>query len=99
RRSGLIGWVEIVLGVELRIAQELERGAVKLVGARFDCDVHYSAAGAPEFGGHGIRLYFEFGDRVRRRPVNKTGFVGQVLRKTVVVDTIEQIAFKVGVAP
>src|SRR5581483_4436125 len=59
--------IEVVVGVQLVIAQEFENIAVVLVRAGFDRYIDSSSGAPSEFCGHGIGLHLEFGDRVRRR--------------------------------
>ena len=63
-RLRLLGSVEEVLGVELLVAEELEGGAVEVVGPGLEVDVDDAAHGAAVLGGVGVGLDLELLDGV-----------------------------------
>ena len=79
------GKIEVVLGVHLPVAHELEEPAVKLIGATFQDDIDLSAACPPELGRVIAGLNLEFLDRVDGRKSDILVEVG-----IVVIDSIQQ---------
>ena len=86
----LLSGIEPVQRVELLVAHEFEKIAVKLIGAGFDDGVHDGAVAAAEFGAVGIRLHLEFRDRIHRRLHHVCGTVEHVAKVGVIVNAIEQ---------
>src|ERR1019366_7480794 len=62
-----------VVRVQLIVAEELERGAMQLVGSGLQCDVDDPTLEVPELRGSVVRDHLDFLDRIRawyiRRPV------------------------------
>ncbi len=84
---------EGVAGVEGAVAEVIESGAVKFVGAGFGDDVDHGAAGASGFGGDGIGRDAEFLDyfirKLIRRAISAAG-LGE--EGVVVVSAVNQVA-------
>ena len=60
----MIEVIEVVVGVQFLIAEELERGPVELVGAGFGDDIHQASAVMPVFSVEDVRQQPKLGNRV-----------------------------------
>ena len=63
-RNRTVRIVEEILGIELFVAQELVRAAVKVVCPRLDGGIDDGAVTASEFGAVGVGLDLKFLDRL-----------------------------------
>ena len=68
-RTGHAGFIgEEIVGVELVVAQELIKTAVKVVGAGLSQQIDHGAARAAHFRGVAVRVHLHFLDHVDGRP-------------------------------
>ena len=86
----LEGWfdtpgVEVVVGVEVIVAEEMEQSAVKGVRARPKADVYGASQTAAEFRGKQITLDLEFGNRIGTWQDGRLVVIGRI-----VVNSVEQ---------